>query len=117
MATIWWMSTSGNNNVSMLLNKGGGSFAAAVNYNVGSESGDGLAFADLNGDGKLDIAVANYWQRHGEHSPRQRRRHVQGTAVNGNFTVGSSPYAVVAANLGTQTTSLTWPWPTTAAAT
>ena len=43
----------------MLLNKGDGTFNAAVNYTVGNNPGN-LAVADLNGDNKLDIAVANY---------------------------------------------------------
>jgi hypothetical protein len=43
--------------VSVLLGKGGGDFATAVNYPSGSGP-HGLALADLNGDGKLDLVVA-----------------------------------------------------------
>jgi hypothetical protein len=49
--------------VSILLGAGNGSFAAPVSYSV--ESGPagspyGLAIADFNGDGALDLAVANF---------------------------------------------------------
>jgi len=36
-----------------------GPFAAAVNYSSGGTGAGSLAIADLNGDGKLDLAVAN----------------------------------------------------------
>jgi hypothetical protein len=45
-------------NVSVLLNLGNGTFAAAVNYAAGSGPYSVTA-ADLNGDGKPDLAVAN----------------------------------------------------------
>ena len=41
----------------MLLNRGGGSFRAAIDYRSGPGS---LAIGDLNGDGKPDLATANY---------------------------------------------------------
>jgi hypothetical protein len=44
--------------VSVLLGKGDGSFKPAVTYPVG-DGPAGVAIADFNGDGKLDIAVAN----------------------------------------------------------
>jgi hypothetical protein len=44
--------------VSVLLNKGNGTFAAKVDYATGS-SAEAVAAADLNGDGKPDLAVAN----------------------------------------------------------
>jgi hypothetical protein len=44
--------------VSILLNKGDGTFQAAKEYTVGSYA-DSVAVADFNGDGKLDLAVAN----------------------------------------------------------
>jgi hypothetical protein len=43
--------------VSILLGNGDGTFQPHVDYPVGSPSG--LAVADFNGDGKLDLAVAN----------------------------------------------------------
>jgi hypothetical protein len=44
--------------VSVLLNQGNGTFAAAVNYAAGS-SPRSVAAADLNADGRPDLAVAN----------------------------------------------------------
>src|SRR5207248_206954 len=44
---------------SVLLGTGGGALAAAVNYTVGS-SPQAVAVDDFGGDGKLDVAVANY---------------------------------------------------------
>jgi VCBS repeat protein/FG-GAP repeat protein len=54
--------TAGNGNVSILLGKGDGTFEAAVNYSVSSSSTNSptsIAVGDFNGDGKLDLAVAN----------------------------------------------------------
>jgi hypothetical protein len=44
---------------SVLLNTGSGVFAPAVNYPVGTYV-EAVAAADLNGDGKLDLAVSSY---------------------------------------------------------
>jgi len=49
---------SGNKSVSVLINSGTGTFAAAVEYKVGN-SPSGIAAGDLNGDGIADIAVTN----------------------------------------------------------
>jgi hypothetical protein len=38
-----------------------GPFAAAVNYTSGGNGADSVAIADLNGDGALDLAVANQY--------------------------------------------------------
>lgn len=48
----------GSNNVSVLLNKGAGSFDIAVNYSAGTNP-VAVAVGDLNGDSKLDLVVAN----------------------------------------------------------
>ena len=45
--------------VSILLGKGDGTFQAAVNYAAGRQPVS-VAVGDFNGDGKLDLAVANY---------------------------------------------------------
>ena len=47
--------------VSVLLGNGDGTFQPAVTYNSGGNWASSVAIADVNGDGKLDIVVANYW--------------------------------------------------------
>src|SRR5882724_37144 len=47
--------SSRDNNVSVLLGNGDGTFQAAVNYSVGAFS---VTSGDFNGDGKLDLVVA-----------------------------------------------------------
>ncbi|PYI83116.1 MAG: hypothetical protein DME26_15695, partial [Verrucomicrobia bacterium] len=54
--------------ISVLLGNGNGTFQAAVNYAAGA-SPRSVAVGDFNGDGKVDLAVANY-----------------GSFVNGQFT-------------------------------
>jgi uncharacterized membrane protein len=45
--------------ISVMLGKGGGKFHAAVNYDSGGQSAYSIVVADINGDGKLDLVVAN----------------------------------------------------------
>jgi hypothetical protein len=45
--------------VSVLLGNGDGTFQTAVPYDTGAYGASAVAVADLNGDGKLDLAVAN----------------------------------------------------------
>ena len=45
--------------ISVMLGKGNGTFHAAVNYSSGGESAYSISIADVNGDGKLDLIVAN----------------------------------------------------------
>ena len=52
------VANSGSDTVSILLGNGDGTFAAALNYGVGSFPRS-VALGDINGDGKLDVAVAN----------------------------------------------------------
>jgi hypothetical protein len=51
-------SGGGSGLVSVLLGKGDGTFQKHADYPVGAGP-DGIAVADFNGDGKLDLAVAN----------------------------------------------------------
>jgi hypothetical protein len=48
----------GGRSVSVVLNRGDGSFAPNVTYRIGREPWD-VAIADLNGDGKHDVVTAN----------------------------------------------------------
>jgi hypothetical protein len=48
-----------NGALSVLLGNGDGTFQTAVAYNSGAEGTDGIASADFNGDGKLDVAIAS----------------------------------------------------------
>jgi hypothetical protein len=48
-----------NGSVSVLLNNGDGTFQAAVTYNPGGLYAFSVAVADVNGDGKPDLLVAN----------------------------------------------------------
>jgi hypothetical protein len=50
---------TGGGKVGVLLGNGDGTFQTAVTYDTGSGSTISMAVADLNGDGKLDLAVAN----------------------------------------------------------
>lgn len=51
-------SVSGNGVVSVLLNQGNGTFAPKVDYPIGAWP-SGIAIADFNADGKLDVAAVN----------------------------------------------------------
>ncbi|CAF0742600.1 unnamed protein product [Adineta steineri] len=51
----------GSNNIGILLGDGKGNFANQITFSTGFDSIPySIAIADLNNDGKLDIAVANY---------------------------------------------------------
>jgi hypothetical protein len=50
----------GTGSVSVLLGNGDGTFQAAVSYGAGGYASWSVAVADVNGDGKPDLLVANY---------------------------------------------------------
>ncbi|BAZ39064.1 Integrins alpha chain [Calothrix sp. NIES-4101] len=52
-------SVPNSNNISVLLSNGNGTFAAPVNFTAGNGP-EGISIGDINGDGKQDLAVANY---------------------------------------------------------
>jgi uncharacterized membrane protein len=45
--------------ISVMLGKGNGTFHKAVNYDSGGQSAFSIVVADVNGDGRLDLVVAN----------------------------------------------------------
>ena len=51
--------TDSQGSISVMLGKSNGAFHAAVNYASGGESAYSISIADVNGDGKLDLVVAN----------------------------------------------------------
>src|SRR2546430_15769693 len=46
--------------VGLLLGNGDGTFLGAVSFESGGEYAYGVAVGDINGDGKLDLFVANF---------------------------------------------------------
>ena len=50
---------AGTNNISVLLNKGDGTFGSPTTFNTATHP-TSIAVGDLNGDGKQDIVTANY---------------------------------------------------------
>jgi hypothetical protein len=56
------MAGSGDGTVAVLLGNGDGTFRTAVNYDAGALQSEAVAVADVNGDGKPDLVVANMCQ-------------------------------------------------------
>jgi hypothetical protein len=85
--------------VSVLLGNGDGTFQNAVNYALGTDADPwGVAVGDFNGDGKPDLAVANYL------SPG-------GVVVLLNTCVSTAPaLSIVSSN---SSLTLSWPLPYT----
>ena len=80
----------GPGSTSILLGNGDGTFKAHVDYGVGS-SPAGLAQGDFNGDGKLDLAVANQ----GDNTVSVLIGNGDGTfRTHVDYSVGTSPISV-----------------------
>jgi hypothetical protein len=87
-----------SNDVSVLMGKGNGTFATAVNYSPGSGGPDpqGIAAIDLNGDGKPDLVVADF----GTKSVSVLMNTGTGTfSAAVKYTVGNSPTSVAVGDL------------------
>ena len=84
-----------DDNVSVLLGKGDGSFGSATNFPVGNGSWK-LAVEDLNGDGSPDLAVANA----GDDNVSVLSGKGDGSFGSAtNFPVGDRPHSVAAEDL------------------
>ncbi len=81
--------------ISVMLGNGNGTFQSPVTYTVGS-SPIAVAIGDLNGDGMLDIAVANYGYQYHQRPVRQRQRHFPDPVT---YAVGTEPRGIAIANL------------------
>ena len=81
--------------MSVLLGNGNGTFQTPATFAVGS-SPTSVAVADLNGDGKLDLVVANVEQQR-ERPAGQRQRHLP-AAVNYADAPGPNSVAVADVN-------------------
>lgn len=64
VANQYQCSNCNNGGVSVLLGNGDGTFQSPVMYSSGGVAATGLAVADLNGDGHLDVIVTNQYQCH-----------------------------------------------------
>ena len=83
------------NTVSVLRNLGGGTFAARVDYGVGAGPYS-VALADVDGDGRLDVVVAN---RDSNTVSVLRNLGGGAFAARVDYAVGSGPYSVALADV------------------
>jgi hypothetical protein len=87
-----------SNDISVLLGKGNGTFAKAVNYSAGTGGPDPVSIvaADVNGDGKPDLIVADLGTKSVSVFINTGTGTFSAAVV---YTVGNSPSAVAVADL------------------
>ncbi len=82
----------------IFLNHGDGTFASQVTYPV-PRGPMSIAAGDFDGDGNLDLAVADFYAADGRGSVTLLRGKGDGTfAVAGSIVVGPNPVSIVAAD-------------------
>ena len=105
----WPSPTHGDNDVSVLLGNGDGTFQNQMTYAVGTGP-DAIVAGDFTGDGRTDLAVANY----GSNDVSVLLGNGDGTFQNQvTYAVGTGPTPSWRAT-STATAGPTWPSPTTA---
>jgi hypothetical protein len=62
VVTNWCGESYLSQQLDVLLGNGDGTFQPAVSYSSGGEVPESVVVADVNGDGKPDLLVANWWQ-------------------------------------------------------
>ncbi len=62
VVTNWCGENFLSQQLDVLLGNGDGTFQPAVSYSSGGEVPESVVVADINGDGKPDLLVANWWQ-------------------------------------------------------
>ena len=92
------IATAANGGTSVLLGKGDGTFEAPVSYGPGA---DGLAIADLDGDGLLDVALATGDVLRG-----------LGSGALAAATIGAATTVRPGSSPKTSTATAGWTWPT-----
>jgi FG-GAP-like repeat/PASTA domain len=91
------LATANNNTVSVLANRGDGSFRAKRDYKTAGGGAASVAIGDLNGDGKPDLATANAYAASSVSVLANRG---DGTfKAKRDYTTGAAPFSVAIGDL------------------
>ena len=89
------MANAGDDNVSILMGNGDGTFATAINYPAGNGSAH-IVYADFDSDGDFDLSVSNFWAG----SMSILLNNGDGTfAAPDNYGVGLNPLGIAVADI------------------